>query len=207
LEFTYHLLDSRGKERVKGDFTRHLDKPAFRHHFPLDINEFPFDNYTLTLTVKSKGEVARASKKFRIHWPELPPTIQDLDLALEQLTYIASEKEIASIKDNYLGRRVEMFLKFWEQWGNSQPESYKLMDEYYNRVWEAQHLFTEGGWKCDRGHVYILFGPPSEIDRHPYDIGNKAYEIWYYYQENQRFMFVDEGGFGDYKLQSPLWQN
>jgi GWxTD domain-containing protein len=207
LEFTYHLLDSKGKERVKGDFARSLDKPTFRYQFPLDVDEFPFDNYTLTLTVKSNGELARSSKKFRIHWPELPATIQDLDLALEQLIYIASEKEIARLKENYMGQKVEMFLKFWEQWGSSQQEAYKLMNEYYNRVWEAEHLFSEGGWKCDRGHVYILFGPPSEIDRHPYDIGSKAYEVWYYFTDNRRFMFVDEGGFGDYRLQSPLWQN
>ena len=33
--------------------------------------------------------VTSKTKKFRIHWPELPPTIRDLDNAIEQLTYIA----------------------------------------------------------------------------------------------------------------------
>jgi GWxTD domain-containing protein len=207
LRISYHLLDSKSNERITGDFTRHIDKPVLRDKFILNISEFPFDQYSLTLTVISLGDTVKKSKNFRIRWPELPPTIHDLDEAIDQLTYIASEKEISNLKESYFGRRLEMFLKFWSQWGTNEAESYKLMDEYYQRIWEADQVFSEGGWRCDRGHVFVLYGPPSEIDRHPYDLSNKAYEVWYYFENNRRFVFVDEGGFGDYRLQSPLWQN
>ena len=207
LQVSYHLIDSKGKERISGDYSRHIEKPVLRDKFQLDIDEFTFDDYQLVLVVSFGDNVVRRSKKFRIHWPELPPTIRDLDKAIEQLTYIASEREISRLEEDYLGRKLEMFLKFWAQWGKDEAESFKLMEEYYRRIWEAEQSFNEGGWRSDRGHVYIIHGAPSEIDRHPYDMYSKAYEIWYYYQDNKRFVFVDEGGFGNFRLQSPLWQN
>ena len=207
LNIKYNVIDSDGKERISGDFTRLVETEVLRYKFRLDIDEFPFDNYQLVLIVSRDKESARQTKHFRIHWPELPPIIQDLETAIEQLIYIASEREIARLKENYLGRRLEMFLKFWSEWGKDEAESYKLMEEYFWRIREAETAFSEGGWRSDRGHVYVIYGPPSEIDRHPYDLYSKAYEIWYYYENNIRFIFVDEGGFGDYRLQSPLWQN
>jgi len=54
------------------------------------------------------------------------------------------------------------------------------------------------------GMIYILFGPPNSVDRHPFDIDSKPYEVWYYYQKDRQFMFVDETGFGDYRLMNPL---
>jgi hypothetical protein len=61
------------------------------------------------------------------------------------------------------------------------------------------------GWRSDRGMVYITLGPPNNIDRHPFDYDAKPYEIWEYYDMNQQFIFVDETGFGDYRLTTPMY--
>ena len=84
------------------------------------------------------------------------------------------------------------------------------MDEYYARVEYAKKNFQSflEGWRTDRGMVYIRFGPPQNVERHPFDSDNKQYEIWYYYNQNREFIFVDETGFGDYRLRYPetdLW--
>ena len=50
------------------------------------------------------------------------------------------------------------------------------------------------------GMVYITLGPPSAVERHPFDMGAKPYEIWEYYHINRSFLFVDNSGFGDYRL-------
>ena len=207
LNISYHLIDSKGKERLTGDFKRELSSPVLRDKFRLNIDEFSFDDYQLVIQAKGGKKSASRSKKFRIHWPELPSTIRDLDKAIDQLVYIASDREITRLKEDYEGRRLEMFLDYWTKWGKTEAESFRMMEEYYLRIFEANQYFSEGGWRCDRGHVYILYGPPEEIDRHPYDLYSKAYEVWYYLQDNRRFYFVDEGGFGDYRLRSPLWQN
>ena len=46
---------------------------------------------------------------------------------------------------------------------------------------------------------------PNNIERHPFDIDAKPYEIWTYYEQNREFVFVDATGFGDYRLQNPMW--
>jgi hypothetical protein len=55
------------------------------------------------------------------------------------------------------------------------------------------------------GMVYIIFGTPNNIERHPFDIDARPYEIWTYYENNREFIFVDISGFGDYRLQTPIW--
>jgi hypothetical protein len=55
------------------------------------------------------------------------------------------------------------------------------------------------------GMVFILFGSPSNVERHPFDIDAKPYEIWTYYDFNRSIIFVDETGFGDYRLLTPVW--
>ncbi|MDP3581631.1 MAG: GWxTD domain-containing protein, partial [Ignavibacteria bacterium] len=55
----------------------------------------------------------------------------------------------------------------------------------------------------DMGMIYITFGPPSNVERHPLDSDAKPYEIWDYYEINRSFTFVDETGFGNYRLINP----
>ena len=64
------------------------------------------------------------------------------------------------------------------------------------------------GWRTDMGMIFVRFGSPDNIERHPFEYNVKPYEIWYYYQLNRQFIFVDETGFGDYRLRYPttdLW--
>lgn len=208
INIEYHLLDNKGEERITGNFTRSIESPVLRERFILDIKEFSFGNYQLVLKASNSASSTQNLRKFRIHWPELPQTIIDIDEAIDQLQFIATEREITKLKEYYKDRRLEMFVKFWAKWADGdEVEGYKLMEEYYYRVWEANQLFNEGGWKCDRGHVYLIHGSPSEIDRHPSDMYRQPYEVWYYHDDNKRFVFVDEGGFGDFKLRSPFWGN
>lgn len=207
LKINYRLLDSKGETRINGDITRQIEGHVLRDKFQLDIRELRFDNYRLVMSVKNGDSAAQSTKSFRIRWPELPPTIRDLDTAIDQLLYIASDREIKRLKENYLGRKLEMFLKYWSKWGKDEAESAQLMDEYYRRIWESNQKFDDGGWRSDRGHVFVIHGSPDEVDRRIGDMYSRTYEIWYYIDSNKRFVFVDEGGVGYYRLQSPFWGN
>ena len=61
--------------------------------------------------------------------------------------------------------------QFWDRRNpvpGAQPNPYK--EEHYRRIAFANQHFSGGGvsgWKADRGHMYIVFGPPDEIDSHP----------------------------------------
>jgi hypothetical protein len=82
------------------------------------------------------------------------------------------------------------------------------MEQYYARVEYANKHFSHfmEGWRTDMGMVYIMFGPPSNVERHPFDIDSKPYEVWAYYDLNYQFVFVDSTGFGDYRLITPIWE-
>ena len=86
----------------------------------------------------------------------------------EEVVYIITEQE----KEEFLGlesdaEREEFIRKFWQK---RDPTPGTLENEYqiehYYRIKTAIRNFRErgrAGWKTDRGKVYIMFGPPHEV--------------------------------------------
>jgi GWxTD domain-containing protein len=153
-----------------------------------------------------------SSRTCLVQIKNLPLTITNIDKATDQLQYIAKGSEITNIKE--APTQEERQKRFFEFWVKRDPDpktpQNELMEEYYARVAYANNNFTQymEGWRTDRGMVFIRFGSPQNIDRHPFDSDSKPYEIWYYYDQNREFIFVDETGFGDYRLRYPgtdLW--
>jgi len=174
-------------------------------------------SYTITVTVRrsddssAAGVLAKTERQFIIEWltSGAPIAIADLDEAIDQLRYYASSSDLSFIKaPDDPDERRKRFEEFWER-RNPTPGSKTnpVMVEYYNRVAYANQNFGHfiTGWKTDRGMTYIIYGPPDYIDRHPLDVESRPYEIWEYYDISRRFIFVDETGFGDYRLLYPTW--
>lgn len=78
--------------------------------------------------------------------------------------------------------------KFWLALGGSNERAKELLKRYYNRVKEANKLYTSynKGWKTDRGMIFIVFGRPSHIYK------NNHTETWVYGIESNpsSFRFV-----------------
>ncbi|MCS7083233.1 MAG: GWxTD domain-containing protein [Bacteroidetes bacterium] len=169
------------------------------------------ERYTVRLLVRDEEgrELGRAEKTLRVRWTGLEAFIADLDQAIAQLVYLAKPAEIRAIQE--APTRAERYERFRAFWKKRDPtpgtERNELMEEYYQRVWYANRQFSglEPGWKTDRGMVFILFGEPDAIDHHPFAYNAKPYQIWYYYSLGRRFIFVDQSGFGDYRLLIPIW--
>jgi GWxTD domain-containing protein len=136
--------------------------------------------------------------------------VNDIDLAIDQLRYIAKDSEISSLKEAKTPEEKQAkFIEFWKKRDpNPNTPRNERMEEYYSRVEYANKHFKHyiEGWRTDMGMVFIIFGPPNDVSRHPFEIDSKPYEIWRYYGMNYDFVFVDETGFGDYRLTSPLWE-
>ncbi len=173
-------------------------------------------NYHLKITLRSSGDkdgpfLAAASTPLTTHFPDLPSTVTDLDNAADAMIYIADQSTIDSIKssaDDVI--KKNRFLTFWDRYHSRFSLDGRVsMQEYYNRVAYANEHFTHffSGWKSDRGMIYILFGPPDDVERHPFNIDTKPYEIWHYYRKSHYFYFADETGFGDYRLLNPVWED
>jgi GWxTD domain-containing protein len=164
--------------------------------------------YKLELTVGEGKDAVKKFKDMSIHWMDMPSQATDLDQAIEQLLYIAKGREIKKMKKLEGDEKMAAFKDFWKQMDPTPgTDGNELMDEYYRRVDYANRNYStfRPGWKTDRGMVYIILGPPNEVERHPFESDSKPYEVWTYYTVNRYFVFVDYSGFGDYRLEGQFW--
>ncbi|MGH9625031.1 MAG: GWxTD domain-containing protein, partial [Bryobacteraceae bacterium] len=81
------------------------------------------------------------------------------------------------------------------------PESAFKQEHYRRRAFANKHFASsEPGWKTDRGHIYIVYGPPDEIESHPSTAQHRyPTQVWMYRHvkglgNNRTFTFVDFEG-------------
>lgn len=205
-ELKYAIYD-KADNLIKGKtFLEKFKKGITRIYIPVSKKSLLYSEYKLKITIKLEGKTVEKETTFQLQWLGMSSYIVDFSKAIEQLAYITTRKEINRISK---GDREEMKNKFLEFWKSKDPtpgtEKNELMIEYYRRVYYANRNFSEGmeGWKTDRGRIYIIYGPPDHVDRHPFELNTKPYIVWRYYNLNKTFYFVDETGFGDYRLINP----
>jgi GWxTD domain-containing protein len=95
------------------------------------------------------------------------------DMWLKQdVAYIIKDDEKArfsSLKSD--AEREQFIVQFWAKRDPSPatPGKNEFKDEHYRRIGYANQKFATKieGWKTDRGRVYILYGPPDELEMHP----------------------------------------
>jgi len=89
----------------------------------------------------------------------------------EEVPYIITDEERQTFKKLTTDDERESFIEtFWERRNPNpgNPEN-EFKEEYYRRIAYANEHYASGipGWKTDRGRIYIMYGPPNEIDSHP----------------------------------------
>jgi GWxTD domain-containing protein len=88
----------------------------------------------------------------------------------EDVTYIITDEEKKAWKRLSTDDEREQFIEqFWlrrDPTPDTEENEYK--EEHYRRIAYANDRFASGipGWKTDRGRIYIIYGPPDEIDDH-----------------------------------------
>jgi GWxTD domain-containing protein len=173
--------------------------------------DFSYGNYTIDITASSASHNTSIKSFFRNENLDFPVPLKEIDLLVDQLQYVAKEKEIDYIREGKTdAEKQKRFLEFWQKKDPSPgTKRNEYMQEYYIRVIIANKNFSTTytqGWRTDMGMVFIIFGQPNNIDRHPYEMDTKPYEVWDYYELQKQFVFVDNSGFGDYRLTTPLWE-
>ncbi len=210
----YIITDHKGREQLNK--TQNYRSRGRRSQIitRFDSAQYSTGAYNLTVEVQSlieTGDVLPAIKKrpFVVRWGNMPISISDLGLAIKQMRYIAKDNEYDDIEEAETEElRRKLFDEFWQKRDpNPATKQNEYMEEYYSRVEYANKHFShyQAGWKTDMGMVFILFGSPNNVERHPFDIDSKPYEVWSYYDFNRNIVFVDETGFGDYRLLTPIW--
>lgn len=205
----YSMNDLKNNKSFKQDDPRSLKAGSNLIKHTISNASFSLGDYSLKVTLKNKDwkEIATTEKKFYSIIYGLPNSIVDLDKAVEEMIYIASPEELDFIKDaKTYDEKLNRFVAFWEKKKpNPKAEENPILYEYYRRIEYANKHFKGfgAGWHSDMGMIYVTFGPPSNVERHPMDPDSKPYEIWEYYDLNRSFVFADQTGFGDYRLVNP----
>jgi GWxTD domain-containing protein len=154
-------------------------------------------------------------------------TLKELDNAYRQwltedVTYIISPEERNAFLQLDTNEEREQFIEqFWlRRSSNPDLPDNDFKEEHYRRIAYANEHYASGipGWKTDRGRMYIMWGPPDEIDTHPtggtYDrpmeegggsTTTYPWETWRWRYlegigENIILEFVDPSGSGEYHL-------
>src|SRR4029077_7521115 len=86
-------------------------------------------------------------------------------------------------------------------------EENEFKEEHYRRIAYTNEHYASGipGWKTDRGRIYIIYGPPDEIESHPSPDAAAPFEEWLYHHiegvgAKIMFIFSDTLLNGEYRL-------
>ncbi len=138
----------------------------------------------------------------------------------QDVVWIITDTERQAFKHLTNDEEREQFIEnFWQR-RNPSPDSpeNEYRDEIYSRIAYANEHFAAGkpGWMTDRGHIYIAYGKPDDIDSHPsggeyqrpMEEGGGStsaypFEVWHYRYiegigDNIDLEFVDTCQCGDY---------
>jgi|TARA_B110000914_G_scaffold206196_1_gene201918 GWxTD domain-containing protein len=184
----------------EGDVVSHLAN--------IPIKDIDKRDLTIKVVVTQNDSVSSKSFSFKIKNTMLFDGIDNIDTALAQMSYILTSKEKKELKNLKQSEKEKFFRTVWAKRDPIvKTKVNELMEEYYSRVAFTEENFsrgTSGGWKSDMGMVYILFGKPDDMTRSMNMQGSYNYEKWYYFQIGEEFTFIDDYGFGDYRLKTPL---
>src|SRR6266478_8678928 len=144
------------------------------------------------------------------------------DWLRDEVPEIITEAERLAFLRLSTNEEREQFIEIFWQKRNPEPDSPNntAREEHYRRLAYADEHFASGiaGRKTDRGRIYIIWGPPDEIESHPkggtYDrppeqgggsTSTFPWELWRYRHlegigENIEIEFVDPSGSGEYHM-------
>jgi len=125
----------------------------------------------------------------------------------EDVRWIITDQERSDFLNLTTDDQRDKFVEaFWESRNptpGAQENTFK--EEHYRRIaYTNQHFaFRVPGYKTDRGHHYIVYGPPDSVERN--HKSSRPSEVWHYSNvygvgKDVVLRFVDTCQCGDYRL-------
>lgn len=244
LNYEASLFDPQGKKIYRK--TKKLMNPlaATADVGVINVSQYTSGKYTLILSLSdSTQNIGITSKKqFFIYNPDVKDTTtfaaktgdllssqfaflssEECDNIMDKAQYISTDKQRDQYKKIHTveGKRDYIF-KFWKDKSNAAGigEHYVYAD-YMKRCREADVRFKNigrKGWETDMGRIFIKYGEPTEIEKHPNEKNTRPYQVWHYeaIEGGVYFIFGDLTGFSNYVLltstkrgeyEDPNWQS
>jgi GWxTD domain-containing protein len=136
-----------------------LSPSVFAHPFPQDKTDQKSAKEASKQKAKSDSQLKKELDSQYKKW---------LD---QDVIYIISPEERSAFLHLATNEEREQFIEqFWQR-RNPDPDSAEniFKEEHYRRIAYTNEHFASGvpGWRTDRGRIYIMWGPPDEIESHP----------------------------------------
>lgn len=216
VDFVYEIIDSENKIIAQSERIGKASEKGNNGYYikiPKDINPGS-GAYALRLIALKPSEKPEYSKSDYLALTQRSlwfvysiagAVTEDIDKAIKQLRYVAGSEEIERIEAGETRReRIDRFEKFWKDLDPT-PNTLRneAFQEYFRRIKYANDNFKaySEGWTTDMGMIYVIYGPPAQRSRYD-SYGGKTYERWIY-DGAREFIFLDNSGFGDFRLVRP----
>jgi len=117
-----------------------------------------------------------------------PPVDSNSQKFLDLIRYIVTPQEERIFREMPPEDRGEFIKDFWARRDSdpSTPEN-EFRSVYYTRLAVADKAFRAGippGWMTDKGRIYILLGPPTDVIKKP--MGDKSTELIYHHSPERK---------------------
>ncbi len=167
-------------------------------------DELPVGELRFEATLPATGVTASAKAliSFSDQW-----AVGNFEEVLSLLRYFGQDRAIRGMRAAPVAQRARLWREFWEGTDpNPMTSEHEDLDEYFQRLSQANELFREPGtpgWLTDRGEVVVTLGAPDEIYDSSSDVQSReGFRIirWNYIAERLTVDFVDDTGFGRFRL-------
>lgn len=171
----------------------------------LPLDRLPPGSYTIRVRSLATGQTAEAPLLVS---PAYEWVFAREDSALSYLDYAMDPETLRAMRGEDAERREQAWRRFWDE-TDTVPSSTEneYLDGYFERMQAANERFAEAdvpGWRTDRGHAYVVLGPPDRELTHPPDRSGGAPQLeWVYVRGSPvqaRLFFESEDSFGAYRL-------
>lgn len=132
--------------------------------------------------------------------------ISNFEQTLSLLRYFGPDSKRRALAEAPVEVRRELWKEFWRETDPdpATPEN-EAVNRYFARLMEANQRFgeaTEPGWLTDRGEVFITLGEPDQVFESGSEFEMRGLRVirWSYQAYRLTVDFVDETGFGRYRL-------
>jgi len=157
-----------------------IDAGDFLENVPKSFDQIGY-YFIQSDTTASAGMVLKTAH-------EAFPKVKDWDEMIDMVTYISTRKEHEDLKA--AEDKKKALDAYWIGLTRNVDTAKELIREYFRQVEFANILFTDfkEGWKTDKGMIYIVMGPPQEVNFY------LDREVWSYGGTNEssriRFTFA-----------------
>ncbi len=174
--------------------------------FHLKTDSLAEGEYSLELSARVGGQKVTATRAFTVRWIGMPMTLRNFESTVAAMKYIMSEDEYERLTHARRSDKENIFREYWKKRDPTPGTAYNELEaEYFHRAdYAMTHFGTVGqpnGIESDRGRIYMVYGPPSDIQHDVLPSGPPR-EIWEYDTLHKQFIFTDPTRQGNYKLET-----